>query len=84
MLTPEFRLTNEVGITDDVRQKRLSFDLDDKECFCSFLQNNFGSWKRYVLLLLLFPHVDLTIDAHLKMQNGHNVFVRFEKCFKYH
>jgi hypothetical protein len=36
MLTPEFRLTNEVGITGDVRQEPLSFDLDDKECFLRF------------------------------------------------
>ncbi len=59
MLTPEFRLTNKVGITGDVLQEPLSFDLDDKGCFCSFLQNNFGSWKRFVLLLWIFPHVDL-------------------------
>ncbi len=51
LLTPEFRLKNEVGITGDVRQEPLSFELDDKECFGSFLQNNFGSWKRFVLLL---------------------------------
>jgi hypothetical protein len=43
MQTPDFRLTNEVGITGDVRKEPLSFNLDDKERFCSFLQNNFGS-----------------------------------------
>jgi hypothetical protein len=42
-----------------VSQEPLSFDLDDKKCFCSFLQNNFGSYERFVLLLPLFPHVDL-------------------------
>jgi hypothetical protein len=51
MVTPEFRVTKEVGITGDVRQEPLSFDLNDKGCFCSFLQNIFGSWKRFVLLL---------------------------------
>jgi hypothetical protein len=30
MLTPEFRLTNQVGIAGDVRQEPLSFDLDNK------------------------------------------------------
>ena len=60
MLTPEFRLTNEVGITGDVRQEPLSFDRYDKEYLCYFLQNTyFSSYKRFVLLFLLFPHVDL-------------------------
>ncbi len=29
-VAPEFRLTNEVGITGDVRQEPLSFNLDEK------------------------------------------------------
>ncbi len=62
-------LTKEIGIDVDVRQEPSSVDLDDKGFCCPFLQNNFGSCNRFVLLLYRFSHVALRWMLMLLMRH---------------
>ncbi len=65
-----------------MRQEPSSFDLEDKEYFCSFLQNNFGSWNRLVLLLYLFPDVDLQqMHMHWGLKSKIHTVERFSQMF---